>query len=366
MADGTVQVSGVEAGGSATLINGNDQPFNAGNVRFLTRVHLGNGDDILNIDSEVEADTSASASANTSANAFGPMPGSLGDRLGNLLNGVGRHFEFARHQLLINPGPGEDTVNATVDADVDVHLAGNVRGDMISIETSAGVDASVDTSLVDANIDIDAGVNADPIANLVTDASANLNAGIGAASTADRNGITGALNTDLNAVIDAAQQLTAGGIGMNTDLDTALTANLALSPVLNSASNLGTSSLLNTDQNLNGSIGGSAALNLAGDALFDEIGLFNNSSLANMNADLAAQLALANAHNFGLTANDVDDFFAGLDAQNDISAAASAQLDADLRSTLGAFDTAATGSLNTNVNAGLNSAFQSRLGVPLG
>jgi hypothetical protein len=77
-------------------------------------------------------------------------------------------------------------------------------------------------------------------------------------------------------------------------------------------------------------------------------------------------LALANANNFGMTANNVDDFFANLSGQNNQAANANANVDARLMATLGNYDLAANNSLNTNVNANLNSAYQSRLGVPLG
>jgi hypothetical protein len=344
MADGTVQVSGMEAGGSPTTINGSDEPFVASNVRFLTRVHLGNGDDRLVIDHE----------------ANGGLRGALQGDAG---------FQ-ARQHLLINTGSGHDTVEAMVDADVVVHLAGNLRGDSISIETlteDADHETTADTSVtanateadVNAEADVEAGMTIGDDMNVSTDADANVDANVA-------TDVAMALAANANAGIDAAGQLATGGIGMNTDLDTALTANLALNPALNSASNLGSSSLLNTDQNLNGSIGGAAALNLVGDTLFDEISLFNDSTLANIDAGLAAQLALANVNNFGLTANNVDDFFANLSGQNNQAANANARINAGLLATLGNYDLAANGSLNTNVNANLNSAYQSRLGVPLG
>lgn len=355
MADGTVAVSGMDAGGSPTLINGSEEPFVASNVRFLTRVHLGNGDDTLEVDAEasgdtaVESDNTADVSADASATIVSRLRGLVNGGIGAGLNGSAG-FQTRQH-LLINTGSGHDTVDATVDADVDVHLAGNLRGDSISIETLSDTNVAADV-----NVSTDADV----------DAAANLDVDLGGNAPVDLSGVATALEADVNAGIDAAGQLTAGGIGLNTDLDTALTADLALNTALNSASNLGSSSLLNNDQNLNGSIGGAAALNLAGDQLFDEIGLFNGSSLANMDVDLAAQLALANANNFGLTANNVDDFFASLNGQNSVNANTNANVDAGLLATLGNNDIAANGSLNTNVNASLNNAYQSRLGVPLG
>jgi hypothetical protein len=381
MADGTVEVSGMDAGGSPTLINGSDEPFVASNVRFLTRVHLGNGDDRLQIDAEasgdtdVETDTAADVSADASATIVSRLRGLVNGGIGAGMNGSAG-FQ-ARQHLLINTGNGHDTVDATVDADVDVHLAGNLRGDSISIETmTAESDSSDDTANTTADANLDAELGADlsigADANVSTDADVNLDpdadvdVDLAGDASVDLDSVAAALETEVNAGIDAAGQLTAGGIGLNTDLDTALTADLALNSALNSASNLGASSLLNTDQNLNGSIGGAAALNLAGDQLFDEIGLFNGSSLANMDVDLAAQLALANANNFGLNANNVDDFFADLNGQNSTNTNANANVDAGLLATLGNNDIAANGSLNTNVNASLNNAYQSRLGVPLG
>lgn len=367
MADGTVEVSGMDAGGSPTMINGSDEPFVATNVRFLTRVHLGNGDDTLQVDAEasgeteVETDTAADVSADASATIVSRLRGIANGGVGAGMNGSAG-FQSRQH-LLINTGNGHDTVDATVDADVDVHLAGNLSGDSVSdsvsIETATDADADVDAA-ANVNVSTDADVN------VGADVGADLDVDLGGDASVDLNDVDTALEADVNAEIDAAGQLTAGGIGLNTDLDTALTADLALNSALNSASNLGSSSLLNTDQNLNGSIGGAAALNLAGDQLFDEIGLFNGSSLANIDVDLAAQLALANANNFGLTANNVDDFFANLNGQNNLGANANANLDAGLLATLGNNDLAANGSLNTNVNASLNNAYQSRLGVPLG
>jgi hypothetical protein len=363
MADGTVEVSGMDAGGSPTMINGSDEPFVATNVRFLTRVHLGNGDDTLQIDAEasgeteVETDTAADVSADASATIVSRLRGIANGGVGAGLNGSAG-FQSRQH-LLINTGNGHDTIDATVDADVDVHLAGNLSGDSVSIETATDADADVDAA-ANVNVSTDADVN------VGADVGADLDVDLGGDASVDLNGVATALQADVNAEIDAAGQLTAGGIGLNTDLDTALTADLALNSALNSASNLGSSSLLNTHQNLNGSIGGAAALNLAGDQLFDEIGLFNGSSLANIDVDLAAQLALANANNFGLTANNVDDFFANLNGQNNANANANANVDAGLLATLGNNDIAANGSLNTNVNATLNNAYQSRLGVPLG
>lgn len=393
MADGTVQVSGMEVGGSPTTINGSDEPFVASNVRFLTRIHLGNGDDTLVIDhetaaeTEVDVDESAAATANVEADASATivsrlralMNGGLRGALNGTLNGDAG-FQ-ARQHLLINTGSGHDTVDATVHADVDVHLAGNLRGDSISIETlmdDVDVETTTDTSTsatddanamatIDAEANLGADLNIGDEVSVSTDADVNADVNVDADVDANvETDIATALAANVNAGIDAAGQMTANGIGLNTDLDAALTADLALDAALNSASNLGSSSLLNTDQNLNGSIGGSAALNLAGDGLFDEVGLFNNSSLANIDADLAAQLALANANNFGLTANNVDDFFANLSGQNSFAANANANVDAGLLTTLGNNDLAANGSLNTNVNANLNNAYQSRLGVPLG
>jgi hypothetical protein len=253
---------------------------------------------------------------------------------------------------MIHTGQGHDTVDASVGADVDVQMLGNVEGDDISIGTSGAAD-----------LDVDAAVNAG-----LSGINAHVASEVNAASALDAAGISAALDANVNAAIDAAGQLTAGGIGLNTDLDSAMTANLALSSALNSASNVGTSSLLNTDQNLNGSIGGSAALNLAGDGVFDEIGLFNNSSLANIDADLAAQLALANANNFSVAANNVDDFFANLDSQNDLNAQAgiNANTNAGVFGVMGDSAVSSPGSLNSNINGNLSNAFQSRLGLPLG
>ena len=367
MADGTVKVSGLDAGGSPTTINGDSEPFVASGVHSLTRVHLGAGDDLLQIDSEVSSETGAIAGSDSSGDASGDVSAdpsaTIRGRLNGLLNGIGRSLSNfqAREHLWINTGGGHDTVDATVPADLDVHVAGNLRGDEISIQTIAEADDSSDESA--GTTSLNAGATANLSGNVAADAEANADVSL------DVAGVDAAFDTNLNAALDAAGQLTAGGIGMNADLDSALIANLAFSPALNSASNLGTSSLLNSDQNLNGSIGGTAALNLAGDGLFDEVGLFNDSSLANIDADLAGQLALANANNFGVTANNVDDFFASLNGQNSLNANANAAIDAGLLNTLGSNDPFSSGlnsSLNTNVNQNLNSAFQSRLGVPLG
>lgn len=368
MADGTVQVSGIEAGGSATTIKGSSEPFLATNSSFMTRVHLGNGDDVLQIDSQASSETNAGESegnggSNTGGNSSNnsTLGSTIRDRLRDLFEslglGNGNNFQ-ARDHLLINTGNGSDTVQAEVDADLDVHLTGNLRGDRISIQTNAGddLDASgstgVNASTV-ASVDADTAIGTDVGADL--DASANANVDSSAAAA-----VTSALNANLNAAVDATANATLGGIGLNSDLDTNLVASLASNAALNSSSYLGTNSLLNnTDANLNGAIGGSAALNLAGDAVFDEFGLFNLASLANMNAQAAATTAMSNASTFGLSTDAIDDFFA--------SSQANANADIGVLGTLGFQDQMGNGSLNTNISSGFNSTFQARNGlVPVG
>ena len=370
MNDGTVEVSGVEAGGSATTINGSSEPFVASDVHFLTRVELGSGDDSLTVDHEARASTESTTGPGVVANAnVGSNNGlSLSERLSGLLNGVGRDVNISGQQkLLIHSGSGHDTVNAAVSDDVDVQHLGNVNDDVnednVSVHSSSHVAAngsltSGNSSVGDSEDDTSSSDNI----HLQTAASADSSSDL----SLDQNGVDAALNTDLNVAIDQAGQATAGGIGTNADLDSVLTADLALSPALNSSGNVGSSSLLNTDQNINGSIGGAAALNLTGDTLFDEVGQFNNSSLANIDTALAAQIALANANSFGVSGNNVDNFLANLQGQNNLNAAANLNVDANLAASQGNFDLAPNGSLNTNVNANLNSAYQSRLGVPLG
>jgi hypothetical protein len=362
MADGTVEVSGIEAGGSPTTINGSDEPFVSSNAHFLTRVHLGDGDDVLRINSETSAETDAGNSnvgnsnggANSSANSnVGSMirervrdlltsfrSGGIGNG-GNAGGGIGN--VQADQQLLINMGRGNDTVDAEVGANVNVHLLGNLRGDSVSVRTTSADESGESPDLM-------AGVNADS-------SQTGLNADVDANATA---AISSALNANLNAAVDAAANATLGGIGLNTDLDSNLVAALASNAALNSSSNLGTNSLLNnSDANLNGAIGGSAALNLAGDAVFDEFGLFNLASLANMNAQAAATTALSNASTFGLSTDAIDDYFA--------SSQANANADIGVLGTLGSNDQMGNGSLNTNISSGFNSAFQARNGlVPIG
>jgi hypothetical protein len=356
MMDGSVEVSGMDAGGSSTTINGSSEPFVVEDVKFLTRVSLGDGDDMLLVDSEASAntntgsDSSATANVNANASVNGMAHGRFSGLINSLFNGEGR----ARQQLMINTGAGHDTVDAEVAADVNVRLMGNLRGDDISIETIAEDSDSTSDSDDDAMglVSAMATVAGNVAASSAVDANATANADLAA-------NIDSALQADLNAMVDAAANTTLGGIGLPTDLDSALVASLAGNAALNSSSNLGSSSLLNTDQNLNGSIGGAAALNLVGDRVFDEVELFNLASLANLNSAASTNLANANASSFGLSANTVDNFFANASSQAD--------LNAGLLANLGNNDLMGSNSLNTNVNANLNSAYQSRFGVvPVG
>lgn len=344
MADGAVEVSGIEAGGSPTLINASSEPYVSTGAHFLTRVHLGDGDDVLRINAEASAETDAgnpngnNSNAGEDSAANSNLGSMIRERVRDLLTSFrsgGNGNVQADQQLLINMGRGNDTVDVEVGADVNVHLLGNLRGDSVSVQTISA-DESGETSKLTA------GGNAE--ANVESNAAA---------------AISSALNANLNAAVDAAANATLGGIGLNTDLDTNLVASLASNAALNSSSNLGTSSLLNNaDANLNGAIGGSAALNLAGDAVFDELALFNLASLANMNAQAAANTALSNANSFGLSSDDIDAFFASQ---------ANLRSDVGVLGSLGAGDQMGNGSLNTNLSSGFNSGFQARNGlVPLG
>ncbi|WP_254507641.1 hypothetical protein [Anatilimnocola floriformis] len=366
MSDGSVQLSGVNAGGSATTINGSSAPFVASDVQFLTRVALGNGNDNLTVDGQ--------ASASTTANA--------------------------NQQLLIQTGSGADTVSAKVANEANLHLLGSTTDDNISVNSTAA-DSSSPSNLaggtndgylpdesgqgdhLDPNNpgggggsgdggyylpdDSDLGDHLDPNTNSDGNASNFRTLSSNSSSAGEDVNVDAAVEADVTAAIDDVGQSTASGIGTNADIDTVMTANLALSSALNSSANIGPSALLNTDQNLNGSIGGAAALNITGDNLFDEVGLFNNASLADIDTNLAAQIALANANNFGVAGNNVDSFFANLNSQSDVNAQAgiNSSNNAAILGSLGANDLT-PGSLNTNVNGNLNGAFTSRLGLPLG
>jgi hypothetical protein len=423
-ADGTVEVSGMDAGAGATTINGSTEPFVATGVRHLTRVHLGRGDDSLQISTEVGAETDGQTSDGL---------------LGNLVG---------RKHLLINTGIGSDTVDAEVAADVSVHLLGNQAQDDVSISNVAEVDVGADVDAnVDADIDVAAGENLSLAANLNADLAANAAVGpeesevstglesdlsvalkahvaasqqavaehrndfsaTAAADTsanADVNAELDAdlgtnlvsylnassqfditadadLNTDANLdnAVDVAADVTANatadvtgdvntdvavGIGTNADIDTAITANLLLDAALDSASNVGSDSLLNVDNNLNGAIGGSAALNLLGDGGVDDITEFNASGIANLSVSQAANLALLNANSFALTANAADDFFASLGNQSQLNASSDLNAQASLLNNLGNLDTQANAGLSGSLNTSFNGVFNSRLGaVPL-
>lgn len=93
--------------------------------------------------------------------------------------------------------------------------------------------------------------------------------------------------------------------------------------------------------------------------MVDHVDPFNRASLANLNTAASTNLASANANSFGLSANAVDNFFANANSQAD--------LNAGLLANLGSNDQMGSNSLNTNVNANLNGAYQSRFGVvPVG
>jgi hypothetical protein len=338
-ANGTVVVSGVEAGGSATTINGSAS-FEATDVRRLTRVQLGAGDDVLTVRSVASGEAGGSAGEDTSPNgaAGADTSGNMNSRLGRLqaLRNLGDRLLgenatnrienlvnnlLSRQHLLINTGRGDDTVDAEVSANVRVQMVGNTRGDDISIDTIIETDEL-------------SGSNA---------TAAALNAATSA-------------NLDANVGLDIATAL---------DLDTALTANLLNNPALNSASNLGTSSLLNLDNNLNGSIGGAAADNLLGDNPLADIVAGNLAGSANLSIDDATTAALLTGSSFNLAANAADDFFANLDAQSQANANLNTQ--AGLISNFGQNDALGNGALNSNINAAVSGAFQSQVGtVPLG
>jgi hypothetical protein len=425
-ADGTVEVSGLEAGAGATTINGSTEPFVATGVRHLTRVHLGRGDDSLQVSTEVDAETDGQNSDGL---------------LGNLMG---------RKHLLINTGIGSDTVDAEVAAGVSVHLLGNQAQDDVSISVAAESDVDTD---IDAEIDadIDAGINAaatnlslaanlkadvttsaavgpeetevsgglesdlsaalkaqvaasqQPVAEFRNelstaagaDATANVNvdADLDANLVSDLNAspqfdimadadldadVDADVNTEANVAADATAANVTGnltgevdtdvalGIGTNADLDTAITANLLLDAALDSASNVGSDSLLNVDNNLNGAIGGSAALNLLGDGGVDNITEFNASGIANLSVSEAANLALLNANSFALTANAADDFFASLGNQSQLNASSDLNAQASLLNNLGNLDTQANAGLSGSLNTSFNGVFNSRLGtVPL-
>jgi hypothetical protein len=428
-ADGTVEVSGLEAGAGATTINGSTEPFVATGVRHLTRVHLGRGDDSLQISTEVDAETDGQNSDGL---------------LGNLMG---------RKHLLINTGIGSDTVDAEVAADVSVHLLGNQAQDDVSISVAAerdvdtDIDAEIDADIdagIDAaatNLNLAANVNADVTTSAVvgpeeTEVSGGLESDLSAALKAQvaasqqpvaefRNEFSAAagadatanvdvdadldanlvsdlnaspqfditadadldadvdvdVNTEANVATDATTTTAANvtgnltgdvdpdvavGIGTNADLDTTITANLLLDAALDSVSNVGSDSLLNVDNNLNGAIGGSAALNLLGDGGVDDITEFNASGIANLSVSEAANLALLNANSFALTTNAADDFFASLGNQSQLNASSDLNAQASLLNNLGNLDTQANAGLSGSLNTSFNGVFNSRLGtVPL-
>jgi hypothetical protein len=417
--DGSIEVSGVEAGGSATTINGSAEPFVANNVRHLTRINLGAGDDALTIDTQVDTDTTASgSSSDTSSSATNdPIssatpgnsgdtsttdnsgPGNMSDHSGGFMSRLGRlnalrnisdrflgsdftdrigsflNNVLQRQQMIINTGPGSDTVDAEVSSNVRVHLAGNSAGDDISIHTLDDADPSMDGSAMSgassagaslgtgSNANADGGVSG--MASRLAAVSAN-----GAASVDGSGNLTALDNVLANLDSNLASNVAANfglGRGTSSDLDSALTSSLLFNPALNSASNIGPSALLNTDQNLNGSIGGAAAQNLIGDQSFDDIGLFNRVGLPNLSTTDAATLALMSANSFNMNANAVDDFFDDLAAQNQSDLNSTLNSQAGLASNFGFNDSLGNGALNSNINSSLSGNFQSPLAtLPMG
>ena len=187
-ADGTVEVTGVEAGGEATTINGSNEPFVATNLRFVTRVHLGAGDDSLQVESEaIEGDP------------------------------------VANQRLLINVGQGTDTVDAIVRDDLAVHMSNNSLDDDISLETLADIAAELAAN-AKVNGDLNDDSDVDGAANISTDEAANL-AVLGATTPALSPSAVDAALADLNAQsqasLGASQAAQAGlisNIGMNDAL----------------------------------------------------------------------------------------------------------------------------------------------------
>jgi hypothetical protein len=218
-ADGTVEVSGVDAGGGATTINGSDEPFVAANIRSLTRVNLGAGDDTLNVESE--ATVNGTANATTQA-VQGPLPLDRVGRLQALRSELSDRLSgdfFARQRLLINVGQGTDTVDATVQSNLAVHLTGNSADDDVSIRTVADVDGA----LV-AGIDLDVGSSQNQVANVSNDEAANL-AVIGANSLKLSANAADTVFSDLDSPGQAslntnfgAQAGLLGNVGMNDSL----------------------------------------------------------------------------------------------------------------------------------------------------
>jgi hypothetical protein len=215
-ADGTVEVAGVDAGGEATMINGSAEPFVASNVRFVTRVHLGAGDDSLEVESEALAN----------ATAQGPQPLGRAGRLQALRSELSDRLSgdlFSRQRLLINVGQGTDTVDATVRNDLAVHMAGNSADDAVTLETLADIAAEL-AGDANASLDVDADGNPDGLANLSVDEAAT--AALIGASTANLtpNAVDAAF-ADLSAQAQAnananlnAQAGLLSNVGMNDSL----------------------------------------------------------------------------------------------------------------------------------------------------
>ncbi|QDU27823.1 hypothetical protein ETAA8_29140 [Anatilimnocola aggregata] len=283
----------------------------------------------------------------------------------------------ANQSAMTATSAGED-VGGDLNSDLAADLHLNLASDHTSLETSVGADvASATDADVAATVDADADtVLEDLTGSLGSSTDLSISADVDASASADLNDSTNvdnSLEADIKANVDAnldevIDGLDIDGLGLGTDLDidTAITANLLLDSALNSSSNLGVSSLLNSDNNLNGSIGGSAALNLTGDANFDDLATFNGVSAANLTVDDAANLALNNSLQFSLANQAADDFFASLAGQNQLNVNANlnteASLFANLSSQNNSQDSFGNLGLNSNINAGVRSVSQSRLG----
>jgi len=184
-------------------------------------------------------------------------------------------------------------------------------------------------------------------------------------------------NGNLNGVANLSGDANLNGSGLSSDnllnlassgnLDSALTAAAVNNPALFSSSSMGPSALLNTDNNLNGSIGGAAAANLLGNDVPGGNLAGNLAGSANLSANDAATMALLAANSVNLSANAADDFFTNLDRANQANLSSSLNAQNGLLSNFGNNDALGNGALNSNINSGVSGAFQSQMGtVPLG